>query len=94
METARGDIDEQWNFRAKDYDGETKVVQRLELFEAYETLGVLVAPDGNSDAQYAKLLTKATKWAERLRTSTLRDQETACEIKKLLRLSRLLFLKP
>jgi hypothetical protein len=67
--------------RVKDFDGVVKTVPRLETHEVYETLGVRVAPDGNHKEEYAYLITKATKWAEKLRTSTLREAETATALK-------------
>jgi hypothetical protein len=63
------------------FDGQVKTVQRLDTHEAYETLGVRVAPDGNHQAQYEYLTQKVHKWADKLRTSTLRDAETATALK-------------
>ena len=40
-----------------------------------------MAPDGKHKAEYDYLLEKATKWADKLRTSTLHDQETATALK-------------
>jgi hypothetical protein len=67
--------------QARDYDDRRKTVQRLSHDEAYETLGVFVAPDGHSTAEYAYLTAKANRWADKLRTTTLREQETATALK-------------
>jgi hypothetical protein len=67
--------------RALDHDNIRKVVPRLDHTEAYETLGVFVAPDGNHQVEYEYLMTKAKRWADKLRTATLREHETAVALK-------------
>jgi hypothetical protein len=67
--------------QALDHDDTRKVVQRLDHTEAYETLGVFVAPDGNHQVEYDYLMMKAKRWADKLRTANLREQETAVALK-------------
>jgi hypothetical protein len=52
--------------RVRDHDGQTKRVQMLDVDEAYKTLGVLLAPNGNHATGYEYLLGKATKWADKV----------------------------
>jgi hypothetical protein len=54
-----------------DIFGARKVVKRLEPYQAYETLGVFLAPDGNLKAQLQKMKNVAIKWADNLRTGSL-----------------------
>jgi hypothetical protein len=58
-----------------DISNTRKVVQRLEPHQAYETLGVFLAPDGNLDAQYQKMRQAATTWADNLRTGSISRTE-------------------
>jgi hypothetical protein len=51
------------------------VIQRLETHQAYETLGVFLAPDGNLEAQYKKMRQAATKWADNLRMGFISRNE-------------------
>ena len=51
---------------AMDYDGTRKLVQRLEVTEAFETLGVFIVPDGGQAAAFRSLMDKAMAWANRL----------------------------
>lgn len=48
---------------------------RLNADQAYETLGVYLAPNGNSTAQFAKLLSLSTKWADAMRTGHISKNE-------------------
>jgi len=52
-----------------------KVIKWLEPHQAYETLGVFLAPDGNLEEQFQKMLTVANKWAENLRTGIISRNE-------------------
>jgi hypothetical protein len=54
-----------------DISNNRKVIKRLEPNQAYETLGVFLAPDGNLDEQFQKMLNAATKWADNLRTGAI-----------------------
>ncbi len=45
---------------ADDISGEHKKLRRLEPHQAYKTLGVFIAPDGNLTDHFNKLLTLAT----------------------------------
>ena len=65
----------------RDFDNLRKSVPRLDTNEAYETLGVFLAPDGTMDREYEDLTQKARRWADKLRTTTLREQETATALK-------------
>jgi hypothetical protein len=51
-----------------DIHGQRKRIKRLEPFQAYETLGVFLAPDGNTDAQVHKMRNAADLWADQMRT--------------------------
>jgi hypothetical protein len=48
-----------------------KKLTRLEPHQAYETLGVHLAPDGNSLDQFIKLLQLATSWSDSMRTGNI-----------------------
>lgn len=48
-----------------------KVITQLEPHQAYETIGVFLAPDGNLEAQFKKMRTVAIAWADGLRTGTI-----------------------
>ena len=48
----------------------------MEYDESYETLGVLLAADGNQEDQYEELCDLTADWADRLRISFLSEQET------------------
>ena len=65
----------------RDFDNIRKTVHRLDVDEAYETLGVYLAPNGSMEAEYKELLKRATQWADKLRTAPLREQETATALK-------------
>jgi hypothetical protein len=54
-----------------DIHNNRKVIKCLEPNQAYETLGVFLAPDGNLDEQFQKMLNAATKWADNLRTGAI-----------------------
>jgi hypothetical protein len=54
--------------QVNDIAGDRKTLTRLNADQAYETLGVYLAPDGNSTAQFAKLLSLLIKWADAMRT--------------------------
>jgi hypothetical protein len=53
-----------------------KLITRLEPYQAYETLGVFLAPDGNLDAQVEKMHKAVTVWVDRLRTGRISKEET------------------
>jgi hypothetical protein len=59
----------------KDIANTRKVIKRLEPHQAYETLGVFLAPDGNLEEQFQKMLAAANKWAENLRTGKISRNE-------------------
>jgi hypothetical protein len=65
----------------KDWDGIVKPIQRMEPTEAYETLGLWMAPDGNLDEQFDRLLTMVKHWSDRIRTSYLRKHDAAYALK-------------
>jgi hypothetical protein len=54
-----------------DIFGVRKVVKRLEPYQAYETLGIFLALDGNLEAQLQKMKNVAIKWTDNLRTGSL-----------------------
>jgi hypothetical protein len=47
-----------------DIANERKVIKRLEPYQAYETLGVFLSPDGNLNAQVKKMKEAVLKWVE------------------------------
>jgi hypothetical protein len=59
----------------KDIHGTHKVVTRYEHWEAQETLGVFLAPDGNLSSQFEKMLTKVQQWADEMRTGNISRSE-------------------
>ena len=65
----------------RDWDGIVKPIQRMEPTEAYETLGLWMAPDGNLDEQFDRLLTMVKQWSDRIRTSFLRKHDAAYALK-------------
>jgi hypothetical protein len=58
-----------------DINRDRKLLQHLEPHQAYETLGIYMAPDGNSDAQMEKLHSLAIKWADAMRTGHVTKDE-------------------
>jgi hypothetical protein len=58
-----------------DINNSRKQLCRLEPNQAYETLGVFIAPDGNSDDQFNKLLTLAKKWSDSMQTGSIHRGE-------------------
>jgi len=59
----------------KDLNNNRKVITRLEPNQAYETLGVFLAPDGKLDQQFEKMKKAATTWADSLRTGCISRNE-------------------
>ena len=55
----------------RDSNGQRKKLERLSIGEAQRTLGVRLAPDGNSVREIEYLLGKAKEWRERIRTGHL-----------------------
>ena len=55
----------------RDFNGQRKKLERLAVHEAQRTLGVRLAPDGNSASEFEYLLGKAKEWGERIRTGHL-----------------------
>ena len=58
-----------------DIENNRKVVKRLEPHQAYETLGVYLAPDGNLNEQFQKMKKAATAWVNGLRTGNITKTE-------------------
>jgi hypothetical protein len=63
------------SFEVRDITGILRPVKRYEVWEAQETLGVYLAPDGNTAAQFDKMLDKAVKWADNMRTGRISKNE-------------------
>jgi len=61
--------------QVNDIAGNRKTLTRLNADQAYETLCVYLAPDGNSAAQFAKLLSLSTKYADAMRTGHISKNE-------------------
>jgi hypothetical protein len=60
----------------RDINGSSRVeLERLEVHEARETLGVFIAMDGNQKAETQKLLDIAMLWAEKVRSGRLTHAE-------------------
>ncbi len=58
-----------------DLHNNRKIITRLESGQAYETLGVFLAPDGNSRQQIDKMSAAVTNWTDHLRTGSLTKNE-------------------
>ena len=61
--------------KVRDGDNVSQNIARLEVSEAFETLGVFLAPDGNQSAQLQKMESVAKAWAGKIKISHLCDQE-------------------
>jgi hypothetical protein len=59
------------NIFINDINGNRKVLRRCEVDDAQETLGVYLAPDGNTRQQQQKLQEAAIKWADNMRTGKI-----------------------
>jgi hypothetical protein len=59
----------------KDVSGDCRAIPRLETSEAFATLSVHLGPDGSQLAAYDHLLDTAKSWANKLRTSFLKEPE-------------------
>ena len=60
---------------AIDTNGIRQKVKQLDVSDAYETLGVFIAADGNHCTQLKLMKEHARDWADRLRTSFLSENE-------------------
>ena len=60
---------------AIDTNGTHQKVKQLDVSDAYETLGVFIAADGNHRAQLKLMKEYARDWADRLQTSFLSENE-------------------
>jgi hypothetical protein len=49
-----------------DIHGVWKAVRRIQVDQAQETLGVWIAPDGNTNKQHKQLLEKSVAWADQM----------------------------
>ena len=58
-----------------DLHNDRKVLKRLEPHQAYETLDVFLAPDGNLSEQFNKMRVAAVQWADGIRTGNLHKEE-------------------
>jgi hypothetical protein len=64
------------NLTIRNVSGSLRVpLERLEVSEARETLGVFIAMDGNQEQQTAELRLKANRWADRVRSGRLSHAE-------------------
>jgi hypothetical protein len=59
------------DFVIKDINRAIQPVKRYEVWEAQETLGVYLAPDGNTQAQFNKMYQKVIQWADNMRTGRI-----------------------
>jgi hypothetical protein len=59
------------NFFIRDIKGIRKQVTRYKPWEAQETLGVFLAPDGNLKNQVASMMSKVIQWADAMRTGNI-----------------------
>ena len=71
----------QGNLTAFHNNQEKREVRALSIDESYETLGVKLNGIGKDHDEYEVRLKKSKKWAARLRTSTIRKQETSSALK-------------
>jgi hypothetical protein len=68
-------VDSPGNLFVNDTSETRKQIKRLEPHQAYETLGVFLAPDGNLQEQFNKMLNVATIWADSMRTGRINKEE-------------------
>ncbi len=61
--------------QVNDISDSRKTIKRLEAHEAYETLGVFLAPNGNSQAQFEKMRKAVASWVDGLRTGIISKDE-------------------
>ncbi len=54
-----------------DIEGDRKELRRCDVGDAQETLGIFLAPNGNTKQQQIKMLTSAIKWADCMRTGMI-----------------------
>jgi hypothetical protein len=64
------------SFSVKDINGVLRPVKRYKVWEAQETLGIYLAPDGNTKAQFNKMLQKVIQWSDHMRTGRISKRET------------------
>jgi len=67
--------DSSGQLQVNDISDHRKTIKRLETHEAYETLGVFLAPDGNSHAQFEKMCKAVVTWVDSLRTGNISRDE-------------------
>jgi hypothetical protein len=78
--------DDEWKYMGKDeipqeiwvrHETTSALVQlkRLEFFEAFKTLGVFLAPDGNFKEEKQRLTDEALEFGERVRTNKMSREE-------------------
>jgi hypothetical protein len=65
----------------KDVSGARQAVPRLETSQSFNTLGVHLGPDGSQLAAYEYLKETAKTWADKLRTSFLKEKEANAALK-------------
>ena len=58
-----------------DIYGNRKILKRLSSLQAYETLGVFIFPDGQLKEQINKMHSLAVRWADTMRTGSLKRDE-------------------
>jgi hypothetical protein len=58
-----------------DIEGVPKELRRCEVYNAQETLGILLAPDGNTLQQQEKMKGLAIKWADCMRTGRISRED-------------------
>jgi hypothetical protein len=63
------------SLRLRNHRQEWEVLQRLEVSDAQETLGIFASVDGNQKAQVAKLHEKILGWADKISTKQLSKTE-------------------
>ena len=63
------------NLQTRDWDGTQQPLNRKEVSEAFETLGVWIAPDGQQDTAFLKLKTKAENWASKIQKAKLQHTD-------------------
>jgi hypothetical protein len=59
----------------RDIGGTNRLVKRYKVWEAQETLGVHLAPDGNTQAQFDKMYNKVIQWADKMQTGRIPKTE-------------------
>lgn len=74
-------LDTPHDLSVKDHNGNISKLERLEVSQAKETLGLWIAMDGNQDRQKMELIKKIDTWVAKIRTGLLTKTEARLSLK-------------